>query len=277
MSKAHTAIVSRSARFWFRVFAVLTYGFLYFPIVVLVVFSFSESKLLVFPIVSFSFKWYGALVSNTDLLHSLQNSFIVAGSVVPLTLLVGTPLAFALDRFEFLGKNLLERGILIPLIIPGLITGLSILLLLTELEIRLSLITVIIGHSIWCMPIVVTQVYARLRRLDQTIEEASMDLGANRWQTFFRVTLPNIRTSLIGSALLVFTLSFDEVPVTFLLTGTENTLPMHIWSMLREGVTPEINAIATITVAVSIAMIAIGLRLLNRDENIRGQTPDKGE
>ncbi len=260
-------MISRRTQFWFRIFAILTYGFLYFPIVVLVIFSFSDSKLLVFPIDTFSFKWYGVLFSDSDLLHSIQNSFIVAGSVVPLTLLVGTPLAFAFDRFEFLGKNLLERGILIPLIIPGLITGLSILLLLTELDIRLSLITVIIGHSIWCLPIVVTQVYARLRRFDRTIEEASMDLGANRVQTFLRVTLPSIRTSIIGSALLVFTLSFDEVPVTFLLTGTENTLPMHIWSMLREGVTPEINAIATITVAVSIAMIAFGVRMLTRDSD----------
>ena len=118
------------------------------------------------------------------------------------------------------------------------------------------------GLFFFLTPIVLTQVYARLRRFDRSIEEASMDLGANRRQTLIRVTLPNIRTAMLGSALLVYTLSFDEVAITFFLTGTDNTLPMHIWSMLREGVTPEINAIATITIAVSIVLIVLSLRLL---------------
>ena len=112
------------------------------------------------------------------------------------------------------------------------------------------------------MPLVVTQVYARLQSLEVELEQASMDLGANRLQTFWRVTLPSIRTSVIGSALLVFTLSFDELPVTFFLTGSENTLPMHIWSMLRIGITPEINAIASLTVLVSVILILAGIRLL---------------
>ena len=258
-------IVGPAGRRWFSIFALSAYSFLYLPVVVLILFSFSDSKLLVFPIEGFSLRWYGVLFSDTDLLKSIRNSFIVAGTVVPVTLILGTPLAFAMDRFNFPGKAVLERGLIVPLIIPGLITGLAILLVLKDLNVRLSLGTVIVGHSIWCFPIVVTQVYARLRRFDRAIEEASMDLGATRMQTFFRVTLPNIRTSLIGSALLVFTLSFDEVPVTFFLTGTQNTLPMHIWSMLREGVTPEINAIATITVAVSIVLIAVGLRMLAKD------------
>lgn len=249
-------IVGPAGRRWFSIFALLAYSFLYLPVVVLILFSFSDSKLLVFPIEGFSLRWYGVLFSDTDLLKSIRNSFIVVGTVVPVTLILGTPLAFAMDRFNFPGKAVLERG---------LITGLAILLVLKDLNVRLSLGTVIVGHSIWCFPIVVTQVYARLRRFDRAIEEASMDLGATRMQTFFRVTLPNIRTSLIGSALLVFTLSFDEVPVAFFLTGTQNTLPMHIWSMLREGVTPEINAIATITVAVSIVLIAVGLRMLAKD------------
>jgi spermidine/putrescine transport system permease protein len=274
MYSNHHAIISSRSRFWFLVFAIFTYGFLYLPVVVLVVFSFSESRLLVFPIREFSLRWYGVLAADRDLQHSIMNSFIVAGTVVPVTLALGTPLAFALDRFKFPGKTAFEQGLLIPLIVPGLITGLAILLVLKELEVRLSLITVIIGHSIWCLPIVVTQVHARLRRLDQTIEEASMDLGATRAQTFWRVTLPNIRTSLVASALLTFTLSFDEVPVTFFLTGTQNTLPMHIWSMLREGVTPEINAIATITVTISIIILVIALRLLSRDSSDRLRRPD---
>jgi spermidine/putrescine transport system permease protein len=254
-----------------RAFAAFAYGFLYLPVVMLVVFSFSDSRLLVFPIEEFSVRWYGVLAADRDLQHSIMNSFAVAGSVVPLTLVLGTPLAFALDRFSFPGKRALEQGLLIPLIVPGLITGLALLLVLKELDIRLSLATVIIGHSIWCLPIIVTQVFARLRRFDRTIEEASMDLGATRAQTFLRVTLPNIRTALIASALLTFTLSFDEVPVTFFLTGTQNTLPMHIWSMLREGVTPEINAIATITITISMFLLIAALRLLKREINAQPQ------
>jgi spermidine/putrescine transport system permease protein len=264
-------MVSPRAQKLLRVVAAVAYGFLYLPVVMLVVFSFSDSRLLVFPIEEFSLRWYGALVADRDLQRSIVNSFIVAGTVVPVTLLLGTPLAFALDRFAFPGKRALEQGLLIPLIVPGLITGLALLLVLKELDIRLSLATVIIGHSIWCLPIVVTQVSARLRRFDRTVEEASMDLGATRAQTFLRVTLPNIRTALIASALLTFTLSFDEVPVTFFLTGTQNTLPMHIWSMLREGVTPEINAIATITIAISILLLMAALRLLKRENNAQLQ------
>ena len=266
---AYQPLVTPGWRRALRAFALLAFVFLYLPVVMLVLFSFSDSRLLVFPIETFSFRWYGVLFADRDLQRSILNSFLVAATVVPVTLVLGTPLAFALDRFEFAAKGALERGLLIPLIVPGLITGLAILLVLKEMGVRLSLATVIIGHSVWCLPIVVTQVFARLRRFDRRIEEASMDLGATRSQTFLRVTLPNIRTALVASALLTFTLSFDEVPVTFFLTGTQNTLPMHIWSMLREGVTPEINAIATITVAVSILILIVALRLIARTNDAR--------
>jgi spermidine/putrescine transport system permease protein len=150
--------------------------------------------------------------------------------------------------------------------IPGVITGLAILLVLKRLDVGLSLVTVALGHTVGWLPIVVTQVYARLRRFDRELEEVSYDLGASEFQTFMRVTLPNIRNSLIGSALLVFTLSFDEIGMTFFLTGTQNTLPMFIWSMLRLGISPEINAVATLTLAISIALIILGLRFLAKSE-----------
>lgn len=249
-------------------FACLVYAFLYLPVVVLVVFSFNESRLMTFPPTGPTLVWYEVLLGDEDIQRSIGNSFVVAGAVVPLALAVGVPAAFALDRFAFPGKGLFERLALLPLIVPGLITGLAILLVLKELGVGLSLATVVLGHSVAWSPIVVTQVYARLRRFDRSLEEASMDLGANRRQTFLRVTLPNIRTALLGSALLVFTLSFDEVAITFFLTGTENTLPMHIWSMLREGVTPEINAIATITVTASVSLILLGIRLLRPEREV---------
>jgi spermidine/putrescine transport system permease protein len=245
----------------------LTFGFLYIPIFVLIIFSFNESRVLAFPLTDLSFKWYGVLFADSDILRSIKNSFVVAVGVIPLTLVIGTSLAFGINRFVFPGKRIIEQICLIPLIIPGLITGLSILLIANRINLGLSLFSVVIGHSIYLTPIVLTQVLARLRSFDRSIEEASMDLGANRWQTFFRVTLPNIKTAILGSSLLVFTLSFDEVPISFFLTGSDNTLPMHIWSMLREGVTPEINAIATITMSVSVLLIIASLRLLSRRDS----------
>lgn len=205
--------------------------------------------------------WYSVLWRDRDIWRSISNSVAVAAMVVPLTLVLGIPAAFALDRFDFFGKSLFERAIMFPLIIPGVITGLSILLILKQMNISLSLLTVVLGHSVAWMPIVVTQIYARLRRFDRRIEEASMDLGAGRIQTFRRITLPNIRTAIIGSALLVFTLSFDEIAITFFLTGSKNTLPMHIWSMMKEGVTPEINAVATLLIVVSFAVVVLNARL----------------
>jgi len=268
-SDAAGTIVGRGGRRVLTLTTALTFAFLYFPILVLLVYSFNEAKVFAFPPSGFSLKWYDALLADGDMHQSIVNSLIVAAGAVPISLTMGIAAAFALDRFRFPGRRLFERLLLLPLMIPGLITGLAILLVMKQLDFRLSLVTVIIGHSIAWMPIVVTQVYARLRRFDRRWEEASMDLGANRRQTFFRVTLPNIRTAILGSALLVFTLSFDEIAITFFLTGSDNTLPMHIWSMLREGITPQIAAIASITVGFSVLLILLGARLssTSRDDS----------
>jgi spermidine/putrescine transport system permease protein len=252
-------------------FVSLTFAFLYLPVVVLVVYSFNEAKVFAFPPGTLSLKWYVELFNDRDMHQSIVNSLIVAAGVIPVTLLLGVPAAFTLDRFEFWGKAAFERAVMLPLMIPGLITGLAILLVIKRVDLSLSLVTVIIGHSVAWLPIVITQVFARLRRFDRRLEEASMDLGANRWQTFLRVTLPNIHTAVLGSALLVFTLSFDEIAITFFLTGADNTLPMHIWSMLREGISPEIAAIATITVSASITVMLLGLRLLGGSSRVGAQ------
>lgn len=248
--------------FIFRTAAVLIFACLYLPIVVLVVFSFQDSRIMSWPIDSWSLRWYAALLDNRQLKESILNSLKVATSCVVLTTFVGVPLALALRRLKGRFAQLLERTILMPLIVPLLITGLALLLILNRSGIPLSLFTIILGQSIVWMPLVVTQVYARLQRIDAELEQASMDLGANRIETFWYITLPSIGTSVIGSALLVFTLSFDELPVTFFLTGAENTLPMHIWSMLRIGMTPEINAIASLTILASVILILLGIRLL---------------
>ncbi|MQM38631.1 Inner membrane ABC transporter permease protein YdcV [wastewater metagenome] len=254
-----------AARRLFTAAAAAIFAFLYLPLIVLVAFSFQESRILAWPIESWSLHWYRVLWQDAEMIAAVGNSLFVATACVVITTVVGVPLALTLRRLGGGMRTGVERALLLPLIIPQLITGLALLIILHRVDVGLSLGTVILGQSLVWMPIVVTQVLARLERVNPNLEKASMDLGAGMWQTFFLVTLPSIRTAIIGSALLVFTLSFDELPVTFFLTGSRNTLPMHIWSMLRIGITPEINAIATVTVGVSIILILAGIRLLARE------------
>ena len=177
--------------------------------------------------------------------------------------------AFALDRFNFWGKSLFRRLVLLPITLPGIITGVSILSFLSTFKIPLSLWTVIVGHGTAFTAIVITSLFARLQRFDRRMEEASADAGARPWQTFVYITLPNIKTALIGSSLICFTLSFDEIPVTFFLTGRDNTLPMYIWSVVRRGITPEINAIGTIIVLTSIVIIFVSVLMVHESPKKR--------
>jgi spermidine/putrescine transport system permease protein len=241
-------------------------AFLYLPIVVLIVFSFNDSRSLTLPLSGFTWHWYQEMASNGDLLTSIWNSFYVGFIATALTLAIGVPAAFALDRLEFPGKRLFRRLVLLPLVLPGLITGIAMLNMFRLMGLNLSLETVILGHATALVSVVATQVFARLQRLNRSIEEASADLGAKPWETFVYVIFPNIRSSVIGSALIAFTLSFDEVPVTYFLTGRDNTLPMYIWSTLRRGITPEINAVGTLIVVGSLVLIAFSVWLLSEPE-----------
>jgi len=243
----------------------LTLAFLYIPIMTLVVFSFNDSPITTLPLSGFTLKWYQAFLSNEQMLRALWNSIVVASCATLLTLLIGVPAAFAIDRYDFPLKSVFTRTLLLPLTLPGIVTGIAMLNFYKQIGISPSLTTVIIGHATALIGVVVTQVVARLQRLNRSIEEASADLGASPWQTFTLVTLPNIKTAILGSALLTFTLSFDEIPVTFFLTGRENTLPMYIYSTLRIGITPEINAVGTIIVLVSIGLIAASILMLRKE------------
>jgi spermidine/putrescine transport system permease protein len=150
------------------------------------------------------------------------------------------------------------------LILPGIISGLSLLMLFVAIGMKLSLVTITLGHGTALISVATTEIFAGLQKLDRAQEEASLDLGANHWKTFWRITLPNLRVSLIAAALLIFTLSFDEIAVSFFLIGRDNTLPLEIWSRLRRGITPEINAISTLILAFSIATILIWYHLRTR-------------
>jgi spermidine/putrescine transport system permease protein len=248
-----------------KIFAAIVVAALYLPIVVLVIFSFNDNPVTTLPLRNFTLDWYRRVFANEEMLQATFNSFKVGIAATAITLIIGTTAAFAIDRTDFPGKLLFRRLVLLPLVLPGIITGISMLNFFRVLGLNLSLETVILGHATALISIVVTQVYARLQRLNRRIEEASDDLGAKPWQTFLYVTLPNIRTALVGSGLICFTLSFDEIPVTFFLTGRDNTLPMYIYSTLRKGITPEINAIGTIITVVSLALILASVLLLEND------------
>ncbi len=255
---------------WLPWHATLVFGFLYLPIVTLIVYSFNGSGVGGFPPRDFTLDWYRELFTDDAIWNSVLNSLFVAFAAVAIALALGIPAALALDRANFPGKALFRRLVLLPLILPGIITGLSLLMLFREGGMKLSLVTIILGHGTALISVATTEVFAGLQKLDRAQEEASLDLGANYWQTFWRVTLPNLRLSIIGAALLIFTLSMDEIAVSFFLIGRDNTLPLEIWGRLRRGITPEINAISSIIFVFSLAAIVTWYRLRARAEG-RGE------
>src|SRR5271156_1389453 len=255
---------SRRAPLLLSAYAFLVYAFLYFPIIVLVVYSFNGSGVGGFPPAHWTFDWYRQLFTDAALWDAVLNSVRVAAVAVAIALGLGLPAALALDRTDFPGKALFRRLVLLPLILPGVITGLSMLMLFVAVGMKLSLVTITLGHGTALISVATTEIFAGLQKLERAQEEASLDLGANHWRTFWRVTLPNLRVSLIAAALLIFTLSLDEIAVSFFLIGRENTLPLEIWSRLRRGITPEINAISTLILLFSIGMILLWYRLRTR-------------
>jgi len=244
----------------------LVYAFLYLPIIVLVVYSFSGSGVGGFPPASWTFGWYRQLFADGALWDSVLNSLKVAGAAVAIALGLGMPAALALDRTDFPGKSLFRRLVLLPLILPGIITGLSLLMLFVGARRNLSLITITLGHGTALISVATTEIFAGLQKMDRAQEEASLDLGASPWRTFWRITLPNLRASVLAAGLLIFTLSLDEIAVSFFLIGRDNTLPLEIWSRLRRGITPEINAISTLMLLFSILTILIWYRLRTRSQ-----------
>jgi len=246
------------------VFSLFVFAFLYLPILVLIVYSFNEGGVGGFPPKQFTLHWYQQLFADSSIWDSVLNSLIVAVGAVALSLVLGLLAALALDRANFPGKSLFRRLVLLPLVLPGIITGLSLLMFVDRIGIQLSLLTVFLGHGTALISVATTELFAGLQKMDRAQEEASLDLGATPWQTFWRITLPNLKLSLIASALLIFTLSMDEIAVTFFLLGRDNTLPLEIWARLRRGITPEINAISTLIFVLSVILILIWYRIRTR-------------
>jgi spermidine/putrescine transport system permease protein len=251
---------------WLPLHVLAVFSFLYLPIVVLIVYSFNGRGVGGFPPQDLTLDWYRTLFADAPLWDSVFNSLLVAFAAMVISLALGIPAALALDRAHFPGKALFRRLVLLPLILPGIITGLSLLMLFRQANMKLSLVTIVLGHGSALISVATTEVFAGLQKLDRAQEEASLDLGASYWQTFWRITIPNIKLSIIGAALLIFTLSMDEIAVSFFLIGRDNTLPLEIWGRLRRGITPEINAISTIIFLFSLVTIVLWYRLRARAE-----------
>jgi spermidine/putrescine transport system permease protein len=251
---------------WLQAHTMAVFGFLYLPIAILILYSFNRDGVGGFPPRHLTLDWYRMLFADTSIWESVLNSLQVAIAAMVISLACGIPAALSLDRTQFPGKALFRRLVLLPLILPGIITGLSLLMLFNVTGKKLGLMTIVLGHGTALISVATTEVFAGLQKLDRSQEEASLDLGANYWQTFWRVTMPNLKLPIIGAALLIFTLSMDEIAVSFFLIGRDNTLPLEIWGRLRRGITPEINAISTIIFAFSLVGIVLWYRLRTQSE-----------
>jgi len=228
--------------------------FLFAPLIVVVMFSFNTSEISTLPIRGLTLRWYERLFANETFHAALSNSIIVAAATVILATSLGVTAATGIHRYARRFRTTARSAAITPMMVPRLILSIALLSFFNLVQADLSLVTVIFGHVVIALPYVVLIVSARLVGFDASLEEAARDLGAGTFTVFREITLPLLKPAILASALISFTLSFDEVVVTFFTTGNENTLPMMIWSMLRFGITPEINAIATLTIIVSSAL-----------------------
>jgi len=242
---------------------------LYIPIMILIAFSFNDSKLNVVW-TGFTFKWYGSLIHNAGILEAVKNSLIVAATSTVISVVIGTLAAIGMYRYKFRGKTILDAILYIPLVIPEIVMGISLLAFFAIVKIPLGRVSLIISHVTFSIAYVVAVVQTRLDGFDNSIEEAAMDLGATPVKTFFNVTLPIIMPGVIAGGLLAFTLSLDDVIISFFVAGPGSvTLPLKIFSMVKFGVTPEINALSTIIILFTVVVILLALVLRNANINMK--------
>ena len=260
---------SSSARRLFVLYGVLGFGFLYLPIAFLVLFSFNDYIIPSLPFRGFTLKWYQELAYDFVLHEALKNSLFIASVTTIVSTVLGTMAAFPLVRCVFRFKQGARLLVLLPMVIPHFLMGVALLLLFTYLELPLSRFTIILGHVVFTLPFAVLIVSTRLYGFDRTLELAASDLGANPLRTFWHVTLPLIMPGVIGAALLVFTLSMDEFMITYFVSGQKGTLTMYIWSLLKDGIAPRVNALATVLLAASFALLLLGAWVRDRGAGAR--------
>lgn len=250
--------------------AALIFGFLYLPVLILIIFSFNDSR-SVAVFTGLSFEWYGELVANDELLQAARNSLIIGLVATIASTVIGTLTALALDRYRFRGRTAFDANLYLPIVIPEIVMGISLLLFfnqalfplieaVTGLRLGTGLTTITLSHIAFNIPFVYIIVRARLADFNRTLEEAAQDLGADEWRTFQRVTLPLLMPGIIGGALMAFTLSLDDYLITAFTKGVgSNTMPLYIYSVVRKGVTPEINALSTALLIGSMSLVGLSL------------------
>ena len=252
-------------------FYLLVAVFLYLPILLLIIFSFNDSVLLTFPLKGFTLQWYQDLFQADELLLSVRNSLVVGIVSSIISTILGTAAAIGVTRFTFKFRDTFLSLASLPLVIPYVVLGVALLILLNALGVKLSLWTVAIGHVVINLPYVMLIVSARLAGFADNLEEAAMDLGANYWGTLLRITLPISAPALVAAFLSSFTTSFDEFSLAFFLTGTQNTLPVYLYSQLRfPSRLPIAITLSAVVIVVSLVILSISewLRRIGQNSSL---------
>lgn len=241
---------------WFlRSWTAVVFFFLYAPIVVLVVFSFNSSRLnIVWE--SFTLQWYQRLIDNTPLIRAAKNSLLIASASTLLSVVIGTAGAWLLHRYRFRFSQAIQTLVAIPMVMPEILLGISLLILFVTMNLNLGFATVVIGHVTFSFPFVLVAVQARLQGLDPSLEEAALDLGATPLKAFWLVIVPTLRPAIIAGGLMAFTLSLDELIVTFFVGSAEaKTLPIEVYGLARKGLNPMLNALSAIFILATVAFV----------------------
>jgi putative spermidine/putrescine transport system permease protein len=244
--------------------------FLWLPLGIILVYAFNTSNIQSWPIPGVTLRWFRVAWNDPDARDALLLSLKAAFAATAIALVLGTMAAVAISRFQFFGREIFSFLLVLPIALPGVITGIALSSFFTFGGVNFSLWTIVVGHATFCVVIVYNNVLARLRRTSPSVVEASMDLGADGWQTFRFVTFPMLSTALISGALLAFALSFDEVIVTLFTAGAQNTLPIWILGKIRLGQQlPEVNAVVFVVVVLTIIPVVISQRLTQESGILR--------
>jgi putative spermidine/putrescine transport system permease protein len=250
----------------------LTLAFVYTPLVIIALYAFNSSRIQAWPIQGFTLKWFERAVNNPGARDALLQSLKAAAGATTLALLLGTLASLAVARYRFFGRETISFVVVLPIALPGIVTGMALNATFNTTGVSLGLFTIIVGHATFCIVVVYNNVVARLRRTARSLEEASMDLGATTWQTFRYVTFPQLRTALLAGALLAFALSFDEVIVTTFTAGPKQTLPIWIFANLsRPNQLPIVNVVAVFVILLSMIPVWLATRL-SREPSAVGPT-----
>jgi spermidine/putrescine transport system permease protein len=249
---------------WLRIYSFLAYLFIYIPILILIVFSFNTMKLNI-RWEGFTTSWYNVLFRDQDIIQATRNTLIIALISTLVATVVGTLAALAMQRYRFPGYAASETLMYIPIVIPEVVMGISLLVFFVMMNLTLGLFTITLAHIAFNIPFVTLVVRARLHGYDNAIDEAAMDLGADEMQTFWRVTLPTILPGVLSGAMLALTLSLDDYVITYFTAGPgSTTLPLRVFSMVRFMVTPEVNALSTLWVLTVFVILLIGQIIQSR-------------